>query len=1581
ARRTWLYFETFVTPGDNHLPPDNFQENPADMVAHRTSPTNIGMYLLSAVSARDFGWISLAGTAERIDQTLATVEKMQRFRGHLYNWYDTQTLQPLLPLYVSAVDSGNLAGHLIAVARACAEWSEAPAAHLQGDFTGVVDVVTILDESLQALPDDRRQLRPLRQRLVDRITGMRRAVATLQNEPDTALIRTINLTVLAGEIRKLAASIHAESKSAASADLQLWAGKLAQTCEAHVADAHADDGAVDALRQRFSELHDRARLLAFEMEFGFLFREERKLLAIGYRADTHQLDESCYDLLASEARLTSLFGIAKGDLPTEHWFRLGRPVTEIGYRGALMSWSGSMFEYLMPPLVMKEPRGGLLNQTNNLIIRRQISYGRSKNIPWGISEAAFNARDREMTYQYTNFGVPGLGLKRGLANNLVIAPYATVLAAQFLPEEAMRNLQRLASIGGMGRYGYYDAVDFTPSRVPEGSDHAVVQNYMAHHQGMSVVAIANVVFEGRMRERFHSDPVIEAAELLLQEKAPRAVPVMPVRTESAEKPATGGEELSPDTRIIENPLGGVVATNLISNGHYSVMTTATGTGYSRFNDLAVTRWNGDGSEDRSGSFLFVRDVDTGEWWSATAEPKRAPDEEVRVYFADAKGVFTKKVGDLLTEVEVIAVSEGDGEARRITMYNEGLTERTIEITSYGEIVLAPEGADNAHPAFSKMFVETDYDKENGAIFARRRKRSQTDPELALAHFVTTVSGAGRDTEAETDRRAFIGRGRTIADPLAFSGMDRLSGSAGFTLDPIMALRSRVRVPAMRKAALTFWTIVGPDKHAVVEAMRQLDHPESFNRQAMLNWTHSQVQTRHIGLSLAEAANVQRLARYLLLPSPVTRTPPEAIAMGMGSQSSLWSLSISGDYPILALRISDQADLHIVAKAMRIQEYLRVRGLTVDLVIINEQASSYVQDLQQAIEWHCDRGRTRGREIGPRQHIFSVRRDLMDAGTYKTLMATARVVFHVRNGTITDQIERAELAELERMHPEAGATSSLSPSPLHRTVTKLREASRSREVPVYVPPAMARMRAEGSDLEGWNGFGGFDRNGREYVVRLDGDRSTPHPWINVIANEDFGFHVSAEGAAFTWSRNSRDYQLTPWSNDPVVNRPGEAIYIHDLVTGSTFSPVAAVARNPNAVYEARHGQGQSTFHSTHGAMETELTLVVDPKDPVRLSRLTLHNRGSDAARLRVYAYTEWVLGQNRARSAPNIVCWRDEQSKALLARNPFSLEFGDRCAFLASDVEANSVTVDRAEFLGRSGSVWSPETVVTGSALSGKVEAGIDPCAALAHDLVIEPGQTATLVYLMGDADNPDQARELHDRHVRSDFDTRLNAIDAEWDRFLGTLQVKTPDPALNAMVNAWLPYQALACRVRARTAFYQSSGAFGFRDQLQDTLALMLHDPSLARAQILNAAGRQFAEGDVQHWWLPRSGAGVRTTISDDVVWLAWGTHSYVSTTGDTGILEEELPFITGEPLKPGEHDAFFQPGTSPETATLFEHCARALDLAVQRTGADGLPLILGGDWNDGMNGVGKDGVGQSVWLGWFLARTLSDFAPLAERR
>ncbi len=1556
ARRSWAYYEHFVTEEHHWLPPDNFQEIPHPVVANRTSPTNIGCYLLSVVSARDFGWIGLAETVDRLEKTVESVRQLPKYRGHLYNWYDTRSTAVLEPRYVSSVDSGNLAGHLICLSAACRDWAEATFASLLSGPEGLSDVMGVLTEELARIPNERRAQRPLRRRMEERLADFQRALRSLSDHSEFPSARLLNLSILAGEFEKLAREFDHELETDQSRSVVRWVTKLRRTCEANFADATLESEAVADLGRRLAILRDQTRDLAFSMQFGFLLNERRRLLSIGFRANQEELDENCYDLLASEARLTSFFGIAKGDLPTEHWFHLGRPLTSVNARGALVSWSGSMFEYLMPPLVMQERRGGILNQTNRLIVRSQITYGRLRGVPWGISEAALNARDPEMTYQYQNFGVPSLGLKRGLARDLVIAPYATLLASQFEPVAALRNLKALEAVGALGEFGYYDSVDFTPTRLPEHVDHVVVRNYMAHHVGMSILAVANVAFQGLLRDRFHSDPVIESAELLLQEKAPRSVPAL-VSRDGAKPVADRAEKKGAEHRVIEDPLRADRATALLSNGHYALILTALGSGRATWNGLAVTRWRPDPTVDRWGSFIFLRDLEDGRWWSATVAPRQADGEIARVALSDSKVEFHKQVGTLRSQVDVLVASEHDAEGRRLVLTNEGPRDRIIEVTSYAEPVLMRAEADAAHPAFAKMFLRTEIDAAAGVIHIERNPRAPGEPDISVAHMIVTGETTEGETEAETDRRAFIGRGRTLAEAAAFDRGAKLTGGAGFTLDPILSLRRRVRIPAGQSVSVILWTIAAPKRAEIETAIAYLGHPEAFEHSAMQSWTRSQIQQYHLGMTAEETAVFQKLARYLIYPD--SRLRAEVPVSAAAPQSALWPLGISGDMPILLLRIDAEADLPIARKALRAQEYLRLRGLLVDLVLLNEHATSYSQDLQNALDSLCENARLRGlSHDGPHHHIFTLRRDLMGESTYQALLAAARVAFHARNGKLSTQIERAEALPEPR-----DSVHDIRPLP-----------------PALYQPAKRPPSPRVGDLAFWNGFGGFSRDGREYVLRHGMGQATPQPWINVISNGTFGFHVAAEGGGFTWSQNSRDYQLSPWSNDAVVDTPGEALFIADLSSGAVLSPFSALGTGTSARFETRHGMGYSRFTSEDRDLEIELTQTVHPKDPVKLSRLRITNRGALARSLRVYGYVEWVLGNNRDKTAPFITSTHDSQTGTLIACNTFGTEYSGRAAFLSCDGPSISVTASRAEFVG-SGSVRRPEAVRGRRRLSGRVAQTGDPCAAIASDILLASGETAEIQFILGDAGSQEEVRALVGRHKGADFEATLEAVRASWSAFLDVLRIKTPDPAFDIMVNGWLPYQTLACRLRARSAFYQASGAFGFRDQLQDSLSLLLHDPSLARAQILNAASRQFLEGDVQHWWLPATGAGVRTMISDDVVWLAYATHLFVTTTGETGFLETTVPYLNGPPLAPGQHDAFFTPDIATESGTLYEHCARGLDLAIVRTGANGLSLILGGDWNDGMDRVGLEGRGESVWLSWFLTAALEGFIPIAEAR
>jgi len=1548
ARRTWRYFETFVTPADHMLPPDNFQASPAPALARRTSPTNIGLYLLAAVAARDFGWAGRAETVERLEATFATLHRLRRFKGHFFNWYGTADLRALDPPYVSSVDSGNLAGHLIALANACEEW--------RGGLREP-DARTGLEDALQLARDTFAGLDAAR-------SARGRRVGALLDDMAAQIQGPQALEAIAPTLARLAEKASATAQELAriedeeAEDLVFWIEAVGRTATAHAHDArHA--GAPQALAARLQALADTAREMALAMDFAFLVDPERKLLSIGYALADQRLDAGCYDLLGSEARLASLFAIAKGDAPTRHWFRLGRAATPVGHGSALVSWSGSMFEYLMPSLVMRAPAGSLLEQTSRLVVQRQVAYGDALGIPWGISESAYNARDLEYTYQYANFGVPGLGLKRGLADDRVVAPYATGLAAMVDPRAACRNYARLAAMGALGRHGFYEALDFTPSRVPEGAKLAIVRSHMAHHQGMTIVAIANVLHGGAMRARLHREPLIQSCELLLQERMPRNVAVEQPRAQEVRASRDEGAVRTAAVRRVPAVPGPVPITHLLSNGSYSVMLTAAGSGYSRWRGLAVTRWREDATRDPWGSFVYLRDVRTGRVWSPGAQPLAADAPHGDVLFEEDRATFAHRDGGLAATLEVLVSGESDGEVRRLSLANGGRRAREVDVTSWAELVLGAQAADEAHPAFSKLFVLTEYLPEFGALVATRRTRAPEEPAVWAAHFAVVQGEVTAEPQHESDRARFLGRGRDAGTAAAITDGLPLSGTVGTVLDPVFCLRQRLRIPPGGMARIAFWTVVAPSRAELLDLIDQHHDRNAFERAATLAWTQAQVQLRHLGMDADEAADFQRLAAPLLYADRRLRAAPELILRGAGPQSGLWAHGVSGDLPIVLLRIDDAEDLAQVRQVLRAHEYWRMKQLGVDLVILNERASSYVQDLQVAIETAVRSSQARPRlDAGHAQGtIHALRADQLGAEARALLQSAARVELVARQGPIADRLARL-------MPSRAGSAGRPAPLP-------------PRGAPA---PAASPSPPTSQDLEFFNGLGGFAQDGREYVVCLQAGETTPAPWINVISNPGFGFQVSAEGSGATWCGNARENQLTPWSNDPVTDPSGEAFYVRDEDSGELWSPTGQPLRGAGS-FEARHGRGYSRFAHASRGIALELLQYVPLNDPLKISRLVLHNRSGRARRLSVTAYAEWVLGTSRGASAPFVVTAIDAPSGAMLARKPWSIAFPGRVAFADLGGRQTAWTGDRTEFLGRHGSLGAPAALAGREPLSGAAGAGFDPCAALQCVVELAAGESVEVVALLGQGASTEEARALVARYRAADLDAVLARVTGYWEQTLGAVQVRTPDRAMDILLNGWLLYQTIACRLWARSAFYQASGAYGFRDQLQDGMALGLCRPQAARRHLLRAAGRQFVEGDVQHWWLPHSGQGVRTHISDDRVWLAYAAASYVGSSGDAAVLDETVDFLDGPALQAGQHDAFFQPMPAGRPASLFEHCARGLDQCMGLTGAHGLPLIGTGDWNDGMNRVGAGGRGESVWLGWLLVRTIALFAPLAEKR
>ena len=1636
ARRTWNFFVTFVSEKDHALPPDNFQEAPKSVVAHRTSPTNIGLYLLSTVSARDFGWIGTLESADRVEATLATMSQMELFRGHLYNWYDTLDLHPLEPKYVSTVDSGNLAGHLLALGNSCRELMEKSSLGPQV-LSGLKDSGRLLRERLVKIADRPRAHIVTRKQLVNAVDAVMVSLDPLPVDSIGWAIRFKEWRGHAQTVADIAQALEEEHGGDLESELCTSADAFKACVESHVRDAEllipwarldsksilglaralqevAPEGMaieqslrdvpkladapdrfdsilmdLSALRARLvnrlsverdtvaqiDELAEALRRSAAEaaalvrrlsvivqtadrmvqaMEFRFLFDEARKLFSIGYRVADGTLDPNCYDLLASEARLASFVAIAKGEAPPSHWFHLGRALTPVDRGSALISWSGSMFEYLMPALVMRSPEASLLSQTYRLIVRRQIEYGAERGVPWGISESAYNARDRNLNYQYSSFGVPGLGLKRGLSEDVVIAPYATALACMIDPAAALQNFRRLEEANGSGAYGFYEALDYTSTRLPEGDTVAVVRAFLAHHQGMSLIAIANLLNDGAMCSRFHAEPMVQATELLLQERTPRDVLVARPRAEEVSVTAHVRELIPPSVRRFTTPHSSIPRTHLLSNGRYAVMLTAAGSGYSRWRNIAVTRWREDVTRDCWGSYIFLRDAQTGEFWSGGYQPSGTEPDSYEVSFHEDRAEYARRDRSLTTTLDVVVSPEDDAEVRRVSITNLGTRTREIQVTSYAELCLTSQGADEAHPAFSNLFVQTEFVPEVGALLATRRRQSDKETAVWIAQVVAVEGETVGDLQFETDRSRFIGRGHNVRNPVSILDGRPLSSTVGSVLDPVISMRRTVKVPSGTTARVVFATMVAATREQVIVLADKYRGPTTVDRTLALAWTQAQVQLHHMGIGVNEAHLFQRLANPVLYSDASSRPTSEVLGRNTLERSALWAHGISGDLPIVLVRIDEIEDLEIVRQLLRAHEYWRMKQLSADLVVINERSSSYAQELQVALE-----GLVRGSRLrlspdtsNVRGSIFLLRADLISPQERALLQTVARSVLLSRRGTLSEQINRSQRTD-----------AVIPPIPSQR-----RQAKR---LDVALPER---------PLEFFNGLGGFADTGREYVTVLGESLRTPAPWINVIANPSFGFLVSESGSGHTWSLNSHENQLTPWSNDPVTDPPGEAIYIRDEITGEVWSPTALPIRDETAPYIACHGQGYSRFHhGSHGIL-AELLQFVPSADPIKISRLTLRNDSGRVRRLSITGYAEWVLGSSRSASSPYLITELDSKTGALFARSAWGGEFGGRIAFLDLRGSQTSLTGDRTEFLGRNGTLERPAALERGGPLSGKVGAGLDPCAALQTLLELRAGASAEIVFFLGQAENREQARELIVRYRNANLNAILSEVKGQWDDLLYTVQIATPEPAMDILMNRWLLYQTLASRVWGRAAFYQLSGAYGFRDQLQDGMALCVANRKVAREHLLRAASRQFVEGDVQHWWHPPSGRGVRTRISDDLLWLAYAVTHFIETTGEMAVLDEVVPFLAGDTLADGQNESYFEPRVSEKRGTLFEHCARALDRSLS-VGSHGLPLMGTGDWNDGMNRVGEHGKGESVWLAWFLHTILWEFAKIADSR
>ena len=1588
ARRTWEYFARFVGPVNHWLPPDNFQQNPPIGEATRTSPTNMGMALLSNLAAWDFGYVSAGTLIERTSLAFHTMEELPRHRGHFLNWYDTRTLAPAPPAYVSTADSGNLSGSLVALKAGLVELADRPILPPRWR-QGLEDAIGILLEELQRSKNtDTLASGRVQTTMVEQMELLLSADATLAGAHKV-------LSALLSAVTQMEPMVEPES------EIAYWLGALRHQSEDLRADLawlapwllvlphSTQDGCIKPFQDSIPSLHDLASLAnpvqtaqvsggdvlemareraaqrmdavidlaarcgeLSEMDMDFLYDSEHKLLSIGYDVDGRKKDPGFYDLLASEARLCSYLGIARGQVPLEHWFHLGRQLAPGGRAAVLISWSGSMFEYLMPLLLMPNYDSTLLDQSCREAVTRQVRYGLRQGVPWGISESCYSQLDSLKAYQYRAFGVPGLGLKQGLRDDLVVAPYATVLATMIDPSAACANMEAMAARGFLGRYGFYEAADYTAGRVSPNQKFSLVRSHMAHHSGMSLLALDQALLGQPMHGRFLSDPQVRASVLLLQERIPLAEVRTRIDMASAEphlKQAT--ESVDTSLRSFTTADSPAPEVHLLSNGSYHVMITAAGSGASRWQDLSLTRWQEDTTRDHWGTFVYVRDLDAGTFWSVTPQPTGCKFDRYEAQFSQGIAEFCATREGIQVNMRVAVSSEDDVELRRLTITNVSNRKRNIEITSYAEVAMLNGLNASEQPAFNGLFFDVEALPAKAAVVCTRRTRSPQETWPLFFHgMIVHHQPVSEHVSCETDRSRFLGRSRTAANPAAMTG--EFPDTCGTTLDPVMAVRRTIRLePGQSITVDAFWG-VAPDRAAAFSLLDRYCDPNLATRVFELARMHSQILLHELQATEANAQLFGRMARSLVYANPRLRARASLIARNRKSQSALWAYGISGDLPIVLLRVSDPAALDLVRQMIQAHSYWRHKGLHVDLVILSEAYAGYRHSLLDAIIGLINVG-PEAKTLDQPAGIFVRNVAQVPEEDALLLQAVSRIILSDRAGALTEQLDRQILPAWE----------ALPLKPTRKPERTLRETD---ELPRR-------------DLMFFNGWGGFTTDGREYVVVLEPGMVTPAPWVNVLANPRFGSVVSESGAAYTWYQNAHEFRLTPWYNDAVSDVSGECFYLRDEESGVFWSPMPGPTRGRTA-YVSRHGLGYTAFEHSEEGIYTETFMYVAPEAPLKFIAVNIRNLSDRHRRLSLTGYVEWVLGESRQRNAMHLVTRLDPQTGAIFASNAYGQDSSGTVAFLHCSHPKRTITSHRAEFLGRNGSPASPAGM-GGKGFSNRVGSGVDACTAIQAYIDIPPGEREQVVFVLGAADTEHQARSLLAQYGSVDGARRvLEEVWESWKRNLGGLHVETPDPSVNLLVNHWLPYQTLACRLWGRSGFYQSGGAYGFRDQLQDSLSLLYECPSLTRQHLLLAASRQFQNGDVQHWWHPPLGRGVRTRISDDYLWLPYAVCRYVTVTGDTGILDEQTAFLEAPPLEPGEESHYGMPHVSDRRATLWDHCVRALDRGM-KYGDHGLPLMGSGDWNDGMNRVGHEGSGESVWLAFFLYDVLDSFARLAQKR
>lgn len=1440
GKRTWEFFETHMNEKNNFLPPDNYQEKRTPKVVNRTSSTNIGLGLISIISAYDLGYINLQKTINMLQKVLETITKLSKWNGHLYNWYNTENLQPLIPRFISTVDSGNFIGYL----------------YIVKDF---------LENQIKR----------------------QKEILDLENSKNIELIDENILNMLLNIVDNLIKTT----------------------------------------------------------DFKPLYDYEKRLFSIGFNIEENKLTDSYYDLLASEARQASIVAIAKHDIPSKHWNNLSRTLTVMnGYKG-LVSWSGTAFEYLMPNINIRKYEGSLLDESSRFMIMSQKEYAKRLGIPWGISESAFNLKDLNSNYQYKAFGIPWLGLKRGLADEMVVAPYASILAIVDYPKDVVKNLKELDKNGMYSKFGFYEAIDYTPARLRNKQKYEIVKTYMAHHQGLILLSINNLINNNILQERFMENPNIKSVDILLQEKMPEKVIITKEKKEKIQKLKNIDYE-NYTVRTFTKLNHYLNNYNVISNDNYSICLNERGEGFSKYKDLIINRYKWTNDYPQGISF-YIKNIRTNKIWNTMYKNSLKPDK-YEVNFLQDMDKFIRNDEGITTTLKVITAPDDPVEIRTLELKNNGTKEEILEVSSVFEPVLSTKEQDYSHMSFNNLFLKYEYLEDTSSILVKRNKRGQNENGIYLGVNLYTKNETIGELEYETDGEKLNG-GACLEIPKMIENSVPFSKSLGLSTSPVIALKRTIKVKPNEKVTLNLIISASEEKDKVQENILKYLNSENIKKAFELSRVRVEEEARYLGIRGIDIEIYQKILSYLIVSNPMKKLYLKDINKQYKMQD-LWKYGISGDFPILLVKIKDVNDSYVIKDILKAYDFFKVKNIDIDLVILNEEENVYERYVKEAVET----------EILNRHlmHLLNVRGGIfvLNANEIEDkdlLEFRANLIIDAHLGNIKNIIKDLEEDYLERIKEIATIKKEEKPIPNYEKRTNL-------------------INIE--DLKYYNEYGAFSEDGKEYIIKMTKNLKPPVVWSHVLANPNFGTVITNNNSGFTWYKNSRLNRISNWNNNTILDSPSEIIYIKDEEYDKHWSLCPNINQDDEEYYMT-YGFGYTKFtHMRMGILQEHHTFI-PINDNIKVNLLRIKNTNPEKKELKLIYYIKPVLGEDEIKTNGFINLEYDQNSNIIYAKNLYAQDVENSNCFISCSEKIKSYTGNRKFFIGN-GNLKHPEAIDK-IKLDNENSLGQVPCIAIEINIILKAFEDKEIAFILG-ADEENVIDTAYKYTVIENVKQELENTKKYWNDTLRKTTVKTPVESMNIILNGWVVYQTIACRLWARSGFYQSGGAYGFRDQLQDTMGIKYISPNFMKEQVLLHAAHQFIEGDVEHWWHTETSKGIRTRFSDDLLWLPYVTAEYVRFTGDTSLLDEEVAYVKGEILQDGQDEIYDYHPQIEEKETIYKHCIRAIDKGIN-LGEHGIPKIGSGDWNDGFSTVGNKGKGESVWLGFFLYEVLNRFIPICE--